>query len=160
MVYGIGADFGQNNILRNACFVNPNTGTESDVFTTAKNNRKETTQVDPKKEEEKNNKYWEAAMNIADCRNVIYNKISKYTGISEYNDFPPEAKAIADKINDFCNGITSGKLAQSKNSDDIDSEIKKCMEEVKAKQQECLEELKQLYESKLTAKADKKEDKL
>jgi copper chaperone CopZ len=155
MVYGISSDFGQKNIFRNACFVNPNTDNNTDIFTIAKNNRDETTQVDTKKETEKNNKYWEAAMNIADCRNAVYNQISKYTGISEYNDFPPEAKAIADKINDFCNGMTAGKLAQAKNSDDIDSEIKKCIEEVKAKQQECLEELKQLYEAKNSSKTDK-----
>ena len=91
-------------------------------------------------------KYWDAVMQTSQQRDFIYNKISQYTGVSEYKDFPIEAKAIANKINDFCNNMNAGALMQAKDSSDIDNEIKKCLKEVEAMKNECLTELKELYE--------------
>lgn len=141
MVYGISALGNQQ--LKNACLINPNsnkTDCYTDVFTQAKNAQ---TQNQPdKKAIENNNKYWEAAMNIVNQTKPLYEIVESITNL----ELQQKARVIADSFNDFCNSMTAGKLAQAKNSSNIDDEIKKCVEEAKAKQEECLQELKQLYE--------------
>lgn len=122
--------------------INNTNESESSIFGVKKSNRTNNTEFNS----EANQKYWDAVIQASQQRDIIYNQISQYTGISEYKDFPIEAKAIANKMNDFCNNMSAGALAQAKDSADIDAELKKCLKEVEAMKNECLTELKDLYE--------------
>lgn len=128
------------------------TSTE-DIFTTYKNTKgANNTEFDPKKQQ----KVMNAIAKALPHREAVYRKISQYTGVSEYKDFPIEAKNIANKINDFCNSMFIGKMEQAKNSSDIDAELKNCLQEIAAKSNECLAELKELYEPKEEKNDNKK----
>lgn len=95
--------------------------------------------------QENQTKYWSAAMQVHPYRDEIYSEITKLTGINDYNNFPPEAKSIADKMNNFCNNMTAGKMASAMQSANIDEELKSLLDEVKNYRDECINELSQLY---------------
>ncbi len=144
------------NLNKNTTIIKPNSADQAsteDIFTTYKNTKTSNdTEVDPKKQE----KYWTAAMKTAEYNKEILNAISKYTGCKEYKNFPIEAKNIADKMNNFCNSMSSTQLVSARDSSDIDGEIKKCLQETLNKRNECLEELKEIYEPKEEKKDNKK----
>lgn len=121
--------------------INEQKNIDKDIFTMYK----ETQKADNSKSIEANQKYWDAAMKIGDANTQVYKEVERLTGINDYKNLPIEAKNIYDKMNNYCNNMTTGELKSAMSSDDIENAIKKILNDVNNYKKDCLSELHTLY---------------
>ncbi len=133
---------------------NVKTTFDTDIFTESKKNKSNTKE----NFNEINVKYFDASNKIFQYMRNVYSTISKMTGVSDFNSFPSGAKSIALKMNNYCNSLTAGKLANAKSSNDFDSAVKSILSEAETFQNQCINELNNMYGNEKKIKTENSEN--